>query len=92
MRQQLPDLTGQLRRQPRQHTFEIGIRIMPLHARRLDKAHDCSRPFATAKRPGKQLVRASECPWPYLVLNLVVVDGHSPIVQAARQRYQRFRL
>ena len=31
--------------------------------------------------------RAPECPWPYLVLNLVVVDGHSPIVQVARKRY-----
>ncbi len=33
MRQQLPDLTCSLRRQPRQHILQIGIRIMPIHAR-----------------------------------------------------------
>ena len=32
MRQQLINLTGTLRRQPRQYIFEIGIRIMPIHA------------------------------------------------------------
>ncbi len=35
MRQQLPDLTDPLYRQARQHIFEIGIRIMPIHTRRL---------------------------------------------------------
>ncbi|UVM69664.1 hypothetical protein LOY34_04400 [Pseudomonas sp. B21-009] len=34
----------------------VGIRIMPIHARRLDQTHDSSRPFATAKRSGKQPV------------------------------------
>ena len=91
MRQQLPDLTGPLCRQPRQHILEIGIRIMPIHARRLDQAHDRRGPFATAQRPGKQPVRASERPWPYLVLHLIVVDRHSPIVQVARQRYPAFQ-
>ena len=33
MWQQLLDLTGSLRRQPRQYIFEIGIRIMPIDAR-----------------------------------------------------------
>lgn len=87
MRQQISNLTGPLRGQAHQHILEIGIRIMSIHACRLDQAHDCSRPFATAQRPGKQPVRATECPWPYLVLDLIVVDGHSPIVQVARQRY-----
>ncbi len=54
MRQQLPDFTGSLRRQPRQHIFEIGIRVMPSHVRRLDQADDCSRPLTTAQRSGKQ--------------------------------------
>lgn len=30
--QQLVDLTRSLRRQARQHIFEIRIRIMPIHA------------------------------------------------------------
>lgn len=37
MRQQLTDLTRPLRRQSRQYIFEIGIRIMPIHPRRLDE-------------------------------------------------------
>lgn len=64
---------------------------MPIHARRLDPTHDGSRPFATAQRPGKQPVRASERPGSDLVLHLVVVDRHSPIVQVARQRYLAFQ-
>lgn len=57
---------------------------MPIHARRLDQTYDRSRPFSTAQRPGKQPVLAPECSWPYLVLDLVVIDGHSSIVQVAR--------
>jgi hypothetical protein len=33
MRQQLADLTRPLCRQPREHIFEIGIRIMPVETR-----------------------------------------------------------
>ena len=80
MRQQLSNLTGLLRRQSHQHILEKGIWIMPVHARRLDQAHDRSRPLATAQRHGKQPVRAAKRPRPYLVFNLVVVDGYSPIV------------
>lgn len=48
MRKQIVDLNRPLRRQSHQYIFEIGIRIMPIHARRLDQAHDCSRPFTAA--------------------------------------------
>lgn len=48
MRQQLLDLTGFLRRQPRQHILEIRIRIMPVQPRRLDQTHDRSGAFAAA--------------------------------------------
>lgn len=41
MWKQLPYLTGPLRRQPGQHILEVGIRIIPIHARRLDPAYDC---------------------------------------------------
>lgn len=40
MRQQLPDFTGPLCRQPRQHILEIGKLIISVHARQLDQAHD----------------------------------------------------
>lgn len=49
MRQQLADLTRPLRRQPRQHILQIGIRVMPIHPGRLDQAHDRRRPLATAQ-------------------------------------------
>lgn len=48
VRQQLDQSAGLLRRQSCEHILEIGIRIMPIHARRLDQAHDCRRPFAAA--------------------------------------------
>jgi MFS family permease len=48
VRQQLGQSAGLLRRQSCEHILEIGIRIMPIHARRLDQAHDCRRPFAAA--------------------------------------------
>ena len=36
-----------------------AVRIMPIHARRLDQAHDRRCPFAAAQRAGKQPVRAT---------------------------------
>lgn len=35
---------------------------------------------------------SARVPSPYLVLDLVVVDGAQPLVQVARQRYPAFRL
>ena len=48
MRQQLRNLTRPLRRQASQNVLQISIRIMPVHARRLDQAHDRRCPFAAA--------------------------------------------
>lgn len=48
MRQQLADLAGPLRWQPRQHVLEISIRGMPIDARRLDQAHDRRSPLSAA--------------------------------------------
>lgn len=84
MRQQLLDLAGSLRRQPRQHILEISIGIMPVDARLLDQAHDRRRSFAAAQRPSKQPVRTPKRPRPDQVFDLVVVDGHSTILQVAR--------
>ncbi len=46
--QQLIDLTRSLRRQARQHIFEIRIRIMPIHAGGLNQVHDRSCPLTAA--------------------------------------------
>ena len=48
MRQKLINLTRPLCRQPRQHIFKIGIRIMAIHPSRLDQTHDRRCPFAAA--------------------------------------------
>lgn len=58
---------------------------MPIHVRRLNQAHDGDRSFTAAQRSGKQPVGASECPWLYLILDLIVVDGHSTTAQVAGQ-------
>lgn len=77
--------------QTRQHILEVGVGIMPVHTRRLDKAHNCSRTLATVQRPGNQPVGAPEHPRPYRVFDRIVVDGHSTIIQVAHQRYQAFQ-
>lgn len=91
MRQQLRNLTGPLRRQTRQHIFEIGIRVMPVVARRLDQTHDRSRTFTTAQRPGEEPVLAPQRPRPYLVLTPIIVNGYSPVIEVARQRGPAFQ-
>lgn len=49
MRQQSLDLAGWMRGQPRQHIFEISVRIMPVEARRIDQAHDRCHPLTAAQ-------------------------------------------
>lgn len=68
MRQQLPNFTRSLCWQSRENVLQIGIWIMPIHARRLDQAHDRRRALTAAQRPGKQPVRATKCPRPYLIV------------------------
>ena len=45
MRQQLRNLTRPLRRQTGQNILQVGMRIVPVHARRLNQTHDRCRPF-----------------------------------------------
>lgn len=40
MRQQVGDLMVFLRRQPRDHVLQIGVRIVAIEPRRLDQTHD----------------------------------------------------
>lgn len=65
MRKQLLDLTGLLRRQPRQHILEISIRVMPVETRRLDQARDRCRRLAAAQRSRKPAA-ASWITWTHL--------------------------
>lgn len=80
MRQQLIDFTSPLRRQAREHIFQIGIRIVPVEPRRLDQTHHRCRPFAAAQCPCKEPALASKSPWPDLVLCPVVVYRNGPVI------------
>ncbi|MNO93423.1 hypothetical protein D3C76_850240 [compost metagenome] len=85
MRRQSSDLTRPLRWQPRQNIFEIGMRIMPFHSRRLDQTHDRSCPLAATKRSGEQPVGASKRPRPYLIFDRDIIDGHSAVLDISSQ-------
>ena len=54
MRQQIFDLAGLVRGQPGQDVLEVGIRVVPVHARRLDQAHDGGCALARAQRASKE--------------------------------------
>ena len=91
MRQQLSNFNGHLCRQPRKHILEIAIRAMPVHACRLNQAHDCRSPFSAAQRPCEEPVFASKRPWPNLVFRPIVVYGYGPVIEVARQRCPAFQ-
>jgi len=63
---------------------------MPIQPCRLDQAHDRRCPFTAAQRPGEEPIRATEGPWSNLIFHLIVIDGHSTIIQVARQRDPAF--
>lgn len=43
------DLAGLVRRQPFQHVFQVGMRLMAVQLGGLDQAHDGSGALATAQ-------------------------------------------
>mgnify|MGYP007068640767 CR=1 FL=1 len=53
MRQQLVDPAGRMRGQALQHVLEVRIRLVPVGARRMQKAHDCGGPLARTQAAGK---------------------------------------
>lgn len=81
MRRQRLDLAALLRRQPQQHILEIRVRIMPIHACRLDHAHDRRCPFTAAQRSSEEPVGTARLPWPDRIFDRVMVDGHRTIIQ-----------
>ena len=58
MREQFADLAGALRWQPREYIAQVGIRVVPVHARGLDQTHHGGRPLARAQRTREQPVVA----------------------------------
>ena len=72
MRQQLPDLTGTLRRQTREHVFQIGVGVMTVQLGRLDQTHHRGRTLAGPQRAREQPVVPANGDRPYLVLDVVV--------------------
>ena len=56
MRQQFVDAAAQVRGQPCENILQIRVEVVPVHARRLDQAHDGGRTLARAKATGEQPV------------------------------------
>lgn len=65
--------------------LEIGVGVVPVHACRLDQAHDGRSTLARAQATRKQPVVPADGNWPDLVLDPVVVHGQLPIIDEARQ-------
>ena len=86
MRQQLLDPAGPVRGQPREHVLQVGIGVVPVHARRLHQTHHRRRPLARTQAPGEQPVVSPNRNRPDLVLDPVVVHGQLPVINEARQR------
>ena len=92
MRQELVDAAGLVHGQPREHILEIGVRVVPVHARRLDQAHDGGRSLARTQAAGKQPVVATDGNGPDLVLDPVVSAGSCPSPANRVNATQRRRL
>ena len=86
MRQQLVNLTRPMCGQSRQHIFEIGIWIVPVHARRLDKAHDSRRSLARAQATGEQPVRSAKGNGPDSIFDPVVIGRQLRVIDKSRER------
>lgn len=58
VRQEFVDAASLVGGQPGQHVLEVGVRVMPVHTRRLNQAHDGGCPLARAQATGEQPVVA----------------------------------
>jgi hypothetical protein len=67
------DAAGPVCRQPGETVFEIGVRVVPVHAGRLDLARDGSRPLARAPAASKHPFVSANGHRPDPVINPVVV-------------------
>ena len=85
MRQQLFHPAGPVRGQPGQYILEVGLGVVPIHARRLHQAHHGRRPLARAQAAREQPIGSANGNWPDLVFDPIVVHGQLPIIDEARQ-------
>ena len=83
MRQQLINPAVQLGRQPGEHILEVGIRVMPAQLDRLQQAHHDRSALTGQLTAHEEPIFATYRPGPHLVLDVVVIDRHSPVVQKA---------
>jgi hypothetical protein len=83
VRQQLVDLTVQLRRQSREDVLEVGPGVVPVQLGRLQQARDDGSAFAGQLAPHKKPVPASEAPRPHLVFAEVMPPARTCRVEVA---------
>ena len=73
MRQQFLNSAGLVRGQPGEYILMVGIRVVPVHTRRLDQAHDGGGPLTRAQAADEQPV---------------VVYRQLPVIREPGQRHQ----
>lgn len=86
MRQQFLDPAGRLGWQAIEYVLEVAMRIVAVELRRLDQAHRRRGALPATPRSSEQPARAPECDRSDPVLDPVIVDGHSPVLEEAHQR------
>lgn len=85
MRQQFLDPAVRMCGQMREHVLQIGVGVVSIEFGGLDQAHDSCRAFAGTHGACKQPILSPHRDRPDLLFNVIVIDGHSPIVEVARQ-------
>ena len=86
MWQQILNAVGALHGQACHHIAQVGIRVMPVHARRLDQTHDGGGALARAQAASEEPVLAAERDRPDTILDPVVVDWDLPVVEVTDER------
>lgn len=87
VRQELIDVVGRVCGQTGKHSLEIGMRVVPVHERRLDRAHDGGSLLLCAHATGKQPLVVADGNGPDLVLAPVVVHRQLRVSHKAGQRF-----
>lgn len=86
MRQQFTVAAGRLRGQAFEHVTQLGIRVMPVHACRVDQAHDRGGALARAQAASEQPVIPTDRDGSDQVFDAIVVRCQAAIVEVAGQR------
>ncbi len=90
MRQQLVNPAVHVHRQPRQHIFQVSMRVVPVELGRLDQAHHRRRPLAAAQRARKQPIVPSYRYRPYLVFDTGYPFSSTGSLKGFFYAFQRF--